>query len=848
MGSESVKVVVRCRPLNDREKALSCKMVLTMDLQRCQCFIEKPGAVDEPPKQFTFDGTYYIDQTTEQMYNEIAYPLVEGVTEGYNGTIFAYGQTGSGKSFTMQGVSEPATQKGVIPRAFEHIFESIQCAENTKFLVRASYLEIYNEEIRDLLGSDAKQRLELKEHPERGVYVRDLSMHTVHSVGECERIIEKGWRNRAVGYTLMNKDSSRSHSIFTIHLEICSTDSSDQDHLRAGKLNLVDLAGSERQSKTGATGERLREATKINLSLSALGNVISALVDGRSRYIPYRDSKLTRLLQDSLGGNTRTLMIACLSPADNNYEESLSTLRYANRAKSIQNRPRINEDPKDALLREYQEEIKKLRALLTGQLSTADLSSLLAGQFSESSPAVPSRPQSTPTEERKEKIKEEYEERLAKLQAEYNAEQESKAKLQEDIAALRSSYESKLSSLEKAQVSRGSSVPKNVGASCTSQVALEELCLSTDPICHSTVEETFQTKVVSSPTFHKDHSSSNHIRILKQGDKAMLCRQNVEFYSLMLASKLSEKDPDRAGLLESSDATAPGPLDQKHVLERLQQLEQEVVGGEQARNKELQQRQRQRKKLADQRKAQLVHALSENSEESENVLLNVYNSIQEEVHAKNQMLVKVQGKLKAAKLEIRDLQAEFEVERNDYLATIRRLEKEGQLLHSLLERMVPLVRRDCNYSNLDRLKKDAVWDEDSATWRLPDVMVQKTTLPSAVTPKASARRGSGSDAGEAFMQVEEDRYKQMLDRSDSENIASSYFKSKRASQLLGSDTTKAHVNVAGHLSVSGSNMNLSVSSDAILPRPFRLESLDVPVSNGKVKRKKSKSHIHNEAT
>ncbi|MEQ2165863.1 Kinesin-like protein kif17, partial [Goodea atripinnis] len=212
----------------------------------------------------------------------------------------------------------------------------------------------------------------LKEHPEHGVYVRDLTMHTVHSVGECERIMEQGWRNRAVGCTLMNKDSSRSHSIFTIHLEICNT--AGQDHIRAGKLNLVDLAGSERQSKTGATGERLREATKINLSLSALGNVISALVDGRSKYIPYRDSKLTRLLQDSLGGNTRTLMIACLSPADNNYEESLSTLRYANRAKSIQNRPRINEDPKDALLREYQEEIKKLRALISGQLGTSDLS------------------------------------------------------------------------------------------------------------------------------------------------------------------------------------------------------------------------------------------------------------------------------------------------------------------------------------------------------------------------------------------------------------------------------------------------------------------------------------------
>ncbi|XP_045885365.1 kinesin-like protein KIF17 isoform X4 [Micropterus dolomieu] len=823
MGSESVKVVVRCRPLNDREKALCSKMVLFMDLHRCQCFIEKPGAADEPPKQFTFDGTYFIDQTTEQMYNEIAYPLVEGVTEGYNGTVFAYGQTGSGKSFTMQGVSEPAAQKGVIPRAFEHIFESIQCAENTKFLVRASYLEIYNEDIRDLLGNDTKQRLELKEHPEHGVYVRDLSMHTVHSVGECEKIIEQGWRNRAVGYTLMNKDSSRSHSIFTIHLEICNTDAAGQDRLRAGKLNLVDLAGSERQSKTGATGERLREATKINLSLSALGNVISALVDGRSKYIPYRDSKLTRLLQDSLGGNTRTLMIACLSPADNNYEESLSTLRYANRAKSIQNKPRINEDPKDALLREYQEEIKNLRALISDQLGTANLASLLAGQLSEVSPAVDSRPQSSTTETEKEKIKEEYEERLAKLQAEYNAEQESKAKLQEDIAALRSSYESKLSNLEKARASRGSSVSKNVSASsnCMTQVAEEELCHNTDPMCHSQTGDTSLTEV-SQP--------------------AVPC-----------AAVSVQKGPSRDERIHSPDIPPAGPLDQKHVFERLQQLEQEVVGGEQAKNKELQQRHRQRKNLADQRKVHLIHALSENSEESENVLLNVYNSIQEEVHAKSQMLVKVQGKLKAAKLEIRDLQAEFEVERNDYLATIRRLEREGQLLHCLLERMVPLVRRDCNYSNLDRLKKEAVWDEDSVTWSLPDVMVQKTTLPSAVAPKLSARRGSAADNGEPFMQVEEDRYKEMLDRSDSENIASSYFKSKRASQLLGREATKGHaihspplVNGAAHLTVSGSTMNLPLSSDSVLPRPFRLESLGVPVSNGKVKRKKSKPHIHSE--
>lgn len=180
-----------------------------------------------------------------------------------------------------------------------------------------------------------------------------------------------GRKNRSVGATLMNQDSSRSHSIFTITVECTATlgmaAEDDDSHIRVGKLNLVDLAGSERQSKTGATGDRLKEATKINLSLSALGNVISSLVDGKSGHIPYRDSKLTRLLQDSLGGNTKTVMVANLGPADYNFDETLSTLRYANRAKNIKNKPRINEDPKDAMLREFQEEIARLKAALEGK-------------------------------------------------------------------------------------------------------------------------------------------------------------------------------------------------------------------------------------------------------------------------------------------------------------------------------------------------------------------------------------------------------------------------------------------------------------------------------------------------
>uniref|UniRef100_A0A8C5TXX9 Kinesin-like protein n=1 Tax=Malurus cyaneus samueli TaxID=2593467 RepID=A0A8C5TXX9_9PASS len=441
MAAEAVKVAVRCRPLSGREEARGCRAIVGVDSARARCLLRNPASPTEPPRQFFFDGAFSGEHSTEHIYNEIAYPLVEGITEGYNGTIFAYGQTGSGKSFTMQGVVDPSSQKGIISRAFEHIFESIQCAENAKFLLRASCLEIYNEDIRDLLGADTKQKLELKEHPEQGVYVKGLSLHAVHSVAQCEQLMDMGCRNRAVGFTLMNKDSSRSHSIFTVRMEICTVDERGQEHLRAAKLNLVDLAGSERQSRTGATGERLKEATKINLSLSALGNVISALVDGRC-HIPYRDSKLTRLLQDSLGGNTRTLMVACVSPADDSYEESLSTLRYANRAKNIRNKPCINEDPKDALLREYQEEIKKLRAILAEQTGTSDLAAHLVAN-----PAPPVKIQ-VDLEAEKQLIREEYEERLTRLQASYQAEQASRARLEKDISSLRDVFDLKVSAIE----------------------------------------------------------------------------------------------------------------------------------------------------------------------------------------------------------------------------------------------------------------------------------------------------------------------------------------------------------------------------------------------------------------
>ncbi|KAL8183503.1 UNVERIFIED_CONTAM: hypothetical protein K2H54_042889 [Gekko kuhli] len=770
MASEAVKVIVRCRPLNDREKQLRSKIVLTVDCARRQCFIQNPRATEEdPPKHFTFDGAYYMDHTTEQIYNEIACPLVEGVTEGYNGTIFAYGQTGSGKSFTMQGILDPPSQKGIIPRTFEHLFESVQCAENAKFLVRASYLEIYNEDIKDLLGSDTKQKLELKEHPEKGVYVKGLSLHTVHNMAQCERIMETGLKNRAVGYTLMNKDSSRSHSIFTITMEIytvghqLNTDSSladerGRDHLRAAKLNLVDLAGSERQSKTGAVGERLKEATKINLSLSALSNVISALADARCTHIPYRDSKLTRVLQDSLGGNTKTLMVACLSPADSNYDETLSTLRYAHRAKNIQNKPCINEDPKDALLREYQEEIRKLKAILAQQSSMCllhvELPHLLpseAAQY-EGKPELPPEFQ-TNTEKEKELIREEYEKKLDRLKAVYEAEQKSRVQLEEDISALRAAYDRQLTALEERK-------DTNMGI--------------TPPV------EAFPEPVPQGPASETEVS----------------------------VKEFSSTEPPVSGTDVPEEI--PAAVDQQQILARsvvvrmmsrymeLQLLEQQVVGGEQAKNKALKEKHQRRKRLVDERKQQLLEALQGSDEDSSDwVLLSVYDSIQEEVRAKSKLLEKMKEKLRAAEAEIRDLQSEFELEKIDYLATIRRQERELLLHQQVLEQVQPLIRRDCNYSNFDKIKSESTWDEDSGCWKVPEPITEKTSLPvvSSSSQSKVGKKSSVLEHRETPTEQEEDRYKTMLSKSDSENIASSYFRSKRASQILSADPMKSLANL-----------------------------------------------------
>lgn len=401
---ENFKVCIRVRPPLPREidstygfapivsispdhKSISVQEYLgaaANDMEREQDIINNPGIATY--HHFSFDFVYDQESTQMQVYDRTARPAVLSVLEGYNATLLAYGQTGTGKTYTMEGFKYNGTdpQRGIIPRASEEIFKSIESSQsaNNTFMVRASYLQIYNENISDLLKPD-RGSLQIREERRKGVFVEGLSEWAVRSPGEICTLMQKGQMTRATASTKMNDISSRSHAVFIIIVEMMSTEDYDQEatkQIKVGKLNLVDLAGSERVRVTGATGKRLEESKKINQSLSALGNVIAALTDVKARsHIPYRDSKLTRLLEDSLGGNCKTTMIAMISPAQEAFGESLSTIKFANRAKNIRNAPRINEDvDQKALLRKYEVQLKRLQNELEAKnKSVIDMQRLL---------------------------------------------------------------------------------------------------------------------------------------------------------------------------------------------------------------------------------------------------------------------------------------------------------------------------------------------------------------------------------------------------------------------------------------------------------------------------------------
>ncbi|XP_029994218.1 kinesin-like protein KIF1B isoform X20 [Sphaeramia orbicularis] len=381
MSGASVKVAVRVRPFNSRETSKESKCIIQM--QGNTTTILNPKAPKEPAKTFSFDYSYWSHTTPEDpsfasqnlVYNDIGKEMLAHAFEGYNVCIFAYGQTGAGKSYTMMGKQEEG-QEGIIPMLCEDLFEKINedsNKEDLSYSVEVSYMEIYCERVRDLLNPKNKGHLRVREHPLLGPYVEDLSKLAVTSYTDIADLMDAGNKARTVAATNMNETSSRSHAVFTIVFTQRKHDSeTDLSTEKVSKISLVDLAGSERADSTGAKGTRLKEGANINKSLTTLGKVISALAEvskkkKKSDFIPYRDSVLTWLLRENLGGNSRTAMVAALSPADINYDETLSTLRYADRAKNIKCNAVINEDPNNKLVRDLKDEVARLKELLRAQ-------------------------------------------------------------------------------------------------------------------------------------------------------------------------------------------------------------------------------------------------------------------------------------------------------------------------------------------------------------------------------------------------------------------------------------------------------------------------------------------------
>ncbi|GMT14789.1 hypothetical protein PFISCL1PPCAC_6086, partial [Pristionchus fissidentatus] len=371
------QVAVRVRPFNGREKDADSRCIINMQGATTTIL----GGSQDRNHSFNFDHSYWSFEgkdphfaNQQQVYDELGVEMLDHAFHGYNVCIFAYGQTGSGKSYTMMGKPSDEVEAGIIPRLCKNLFERINDISNAKCTVEVSYMEIYCERVKDLLNPNSSSNLRVREHPSLGPYVDDLTKMAVLDYQEILHLMDEGNKARTVAYTNMNSTSSRSHAVFTIVLT--QREKSEEQGIsgeKVAKISLVDLAGSERANSTGAEGQRLKEGANINKSLTTLGLVISKLAEesgkkgkakGGKGVIPYRDSVLTWLLRENLGGNSKTAMVAALSPAHINFDETLSTLRYADRAKQIVCQAIINEDPNAKMIRELKEEVQNLRKQL----------------------------------------------------------------------------------------------------------------------------------------------------------------------------------------------------------------------------------------------------------------------------------------------------------------------------------------------------------------------------------------------------------------------------------------------------------------------------------------------------
>ncbi|RLO01906.1 hypothetical protein DYB28_001404 [Aphanomyces astaci] len=539
-----VRVVCRVRPPNSMEIARGVAGVRCVKTQ-------SPGLVQlysdgiesgNAPQGFTFDSVFGEDSTQQQVFDEVARPVVADIMEGYNATIFAYGQTSSGKTFTMEGASiDDEALRGIIPRTATELFARLMEAdENMEFVVKVSYIEIYMERIRDLLDPyKTKINLQVREDNDKGIYIDGVTELCVTSDDELLSTMRSGAANRAVAATGMNEGSSRSHSVFMVTLYQRNLETNST---KVGKLYLVDLAGSEMVRKTGASGKQLEEAKTINKSLSALGMVINALTTANVGFVPYRDSKLTRVLQEALGGNSRTSLIINVSPSIYNAPESMSTLRFGNRAKAIKNKAVVNAEKSaeeykqllakaDKTINMQQNYIVVLETRLKQQLPTVP----------EAAPTVPALASSSPSPEQEAAT-------LAALQT-----------LQERVVRL----EEQLTEEQHESTRRGDEIRSLTAVLNDAQAAAAN----------------------DQRTWERQRGDDQTARLLQEElanmklemDKVMFENQEIKLHIQDLALQLQTVQSNQQALLSTSGPTGMSARERQHMRSIQQKLEQLVA-------------------------------------------------------------------------------------------------------------------------------------------------------------------------------------------------------------------------------------------------------------------------------
>jgi len=637
--------------------------------------------------------------------------------------MFAYGQTGCGKTHTMQGKASPPELRGIIPNSFEHVFDHVKLLKDKEALVRASYLELYNEEIRDLLGADHTAKLDLKENPEKGVFVKGLRSIVVDSVEAIDALMTQGNAVRSTGATAMNAESSRSHSIFTVVVEMSGKRDDGTEHVTAGKLNLVDLAGSERQSKTHATGSRLKEGIKINLSLTALGNVISGLVDSKAKHIPYRDSKLTRLLQDSLGGNTKTVMMAAIGPADYNFDETMSTLRYANRAKNIKNKPIINEDPKDALLREYKDEIERLKSMLSSQGAGAAMVPAAAVAAASSAAAAPAAAPAAAGDSSA--LREAEAARAEAMEAQQHLLEAESAKVSAAQAAAAENEQARLAAEEQLAQQRAAVEEE--------RRAREELARKLAELEQGLMgqgHDTIRRKVRRVPK--RDGATGDGEAASGAGGPAPgSASEDVD----------GSASPSGGGAhFEAKADDGEYDVEEEGEAEAAARQEKEL---EEARQREVSRRAKHKARVARKRearaKAEAAKAEAERAAaEEEKEALSEANAAASELIRK--LKEKHAAEVKRLRREVRDAEWELNSTRETMMAQIREQDKEQKLLEQLVGIFL-------SKDELSKIFERASWSEEDGVWGLPAIAYKPGAASSAARRLGGSRGGSPAADG-----------------------------------------------------------------------------------------------------